>query len=380
MARDDGEVVRLAARDVTPGQQESRLAERSPRRTRSAATISDVAREAGVSTMTVSRVINDSSNVREKTRSKVEAAIAALNYSPSAAARSLAAAGEIRIGLLYSNPSAAYLSEFLVGGLSQASRSNVQFVVEQCDDGDGNGEVEAATRLVQQRIDGVVLPPPLCDSAAVHRVLNDANVPAVAVATGRPGPDMAAVSIDDHRAAYAMTQHLAALGHRRIGFIIGNPNQTASLRRLEGYREAMIDAGLAIDDALIEQGLFTYRSGLDATERMLELDDAPSAVFASNDDMAAAAVAIAHRRGLDVPSDLTVVGFDDTALATTIWPELTTIHQPIIEMSRAAVEMLVQAIRDRRQGAESSARHVVLDFTLVRRQSDAAPRRRPPSR
>jgi LacI family transcriptional regulator len=319
------------------------LAERAPRRTRSVATINDVARQAGVSPMTVSRVINANSNVREQTRIKVEAAIAALNYSPSAAARSLAAAGEIRIGLLYSNPSAAYLSEFLVGGLAQAARSNVQFVVEQSDDEDG--EVEAANRLVKQGIDGVVLPPPLCDSAVVHGILVDAGIPAVAVATGRPAADMSAVSIDDHRAAYEMTRHLATLGHRRIGFIIGNPNQTASTRRLEGYRDAMIDAGLAVDEELIQQGFFTYRSGLDATERLLELKDAPSAVFASNDDMAAAAVAIAHRRGLDVPSDLTVVGFDDTALATTIWPELTTIRQPISDMSRAAVEMLVQAIR-----------------------------------
>jgi LacI family transcriptional regulator len=102
----------------------------------------------------------------------------------------------------------------------------------------------------------------------------------------------------------------------------------------------------------------------------------PTAIFASNDDMAAAAVAIAHRRGLDVPRDLTVCGFDDTALATTIWPELTTIRQPIVEMSRTALELLLREIKDRKNGRNGAAQHLVLDFDLIRRQSDAPPRER----
>ena len=131
-----------------------------------------------------------------------------------------------------------------------------------------------------------------------------------------------------------------------------------------------------MDEALVTHGLFSYQSGLDAAEQLLALADPPTAIFSSNDDMAAATVAVAHRRGLDVPGDLTVCGFDDSALATTIWPELTTIHQPIADMSRAAVEMLVLAIR-RSKGNELAERHRLLDFTLIRRQSDAAPRRRP---
>jgi LacI family transcriptional regulator len=326
--------------------------------------------------MTVSRVINGEANVRDSTRESVNAAIAALDYTPNAAARSLAGAEEVRIGLLYSNPSAAYLSEFLVGGLEQASRSHVQLIVEKCDIGDQ--EVQAAQHLVRIGIDGVILPPPLCDSASVMKLLSDAGVPVVVVATGRPAEAVSAVSIDDYRAAFTMTAHLAALGHQRIAFIVGNPNQTASERRLAGYRDALAEAGLAANDALIGQGLFTYRSGLDAAEILLNLADPPSAIFASNDDMAAATVAVAHRRGLDVPGDLTVCGFDDTALATTIWPELTTIHQPIADMSRAALELLVQEIKARRARTAFKPRHTLLDFTFVRRQSDAAPRRRPP--
>lgn len=347
------------------------------RRQRKAPTISDVARHAGVSPMTVSRVINGEPNVRPATRDAVNAAISALSYAPSRAARSLAGAEEIRIGLLYSNPSAAYLSEFLVGGLDQASRANVQLVVEKCEP--GAQAAQAAAHLAGGRIDGMLLPPPLCDAPDVIEAVAEADLPAVGVATGSPAPTISAVSIDDYRAAFAMTEHLTALGHRRIGFVTGNPNQTASARRLAGYKDAIKAAGLEVLDELIAPGLFSYRSGLDAAESLLGLEDPPSAIFSSNDDMAAACVAVAHRRGLDVPSDLTVCGFDDTALATTIWPELTTIHQPITDMVRAAVELLVREIRARRNGTPDAPQHVTLDFTLVRRQSDAAPRRRPPA-
>ncbi|RJF90841.1 LacI family DNA-binding transcriptional regulator [Sphingomonas cavernae] len=347
------------------------------RRQRGASTIHDVARRAGVSPMTVSRVINGEKNVKPSTRELVETAIRELNYAPNPAARSLASADLIRIGLLYSNPSAAYLSEFLVGGLDQCSRNNVQLVVAKCEP--GTDEEVVAERLIASGIDGIILPPPLCDATAVIEILARAHTPAVAVATGKPADTVSAVSIDDRKAAMQMTQHLIALGHQRIGFIIGHPNQTASARRLDGYRTALAQAGIAETEELITQGFFTYRSGLDAAEQLLRLTDPPSAIFASNDDMAAASVAVAHRHGLDVPGDITVCGFDDTALATTIWPELTTIHQPITDMSRAAVDMLIEEIRRRRTKQKERHPHTLLDFTLVRRQSDAAPRRRPPT-
>jgi LacI family transcriptional regulator len=357
---------------------EHRLNQKTSRRQRSAPTISDVAATAGVSPMTVSRVINGEANVRAATRDLVNAAIQQLGYAPNRAARSLAGAEELRIGLLYSNPSAAYLSEFLVGGLDQASRGNLQLIVEQCDI-DGH-EVKAAEHLVRIGIDGVILPPPLCDSLAVIDVLQKAGIPMVAVASGRPHADISAVSIDDERAAFDMTCHLGRLGHRRIGFISGNPNQTASGRRLDGYKRGLESMGIAFDPALVAEGLFTYRSGLDAAERLLDLKEQPSAIFAANDDMAAAAVAVAHRHGLDVPSDITVCGFDDTALATTIWPELTTIHQPIRDMSQAAMDLLASEIRARRGPMRPAPKHMLLDYTFVRRQSDAAPRRRPSAR
>ncbi|MGO4379981.1 LacI family DNA-binding transcriptional regulator [Pseudoduganella sp. RAF19] len=336
--------------------------------------MSDVAKLAGVSPMTVSRVMNGDPNVRQSTRKKVDEAVAALNYVPNQAARRLAGVRAIRIGFLYSNPSAGYLTEFLVGLLNQASLNNVQLVVEKCE---GEQWKEKTQRLIDNGVDGIILPPPLCDVPGLINLIAKAGTPAVAVACGLPDKRVSAVSIDDYQAAYAMTNHLISLGHQRIGFVIGHPNQTASARRLAGFKAAIADRNVASSPDLIVQGLFTYRSGLDAAETLLSQEHRPSAIFASNDDMAAATVAIAHRMGLDVPGDLTVAGFDDTALATTIWPELTTVRQPIADMAETAVKFLVRQIRAEREGAPEGPEHLLMDFSLIRRQSDAAPRLRP---
>ncbi|MGV7206578.1 LacI family DNA-binding transcriptional regulator [Oxalobacteraceae bacterium A2-2] len=342
-----------------------------------APTMQDVARRAGVSPMTVSRVMNGDTNVREKTRQRVDAAVAELNYIPNQAARRLAGLRPIRVGFLYSNPSAGYLSEFLVGLLNEASPNNIQLVVEKC--AADQHDIEHAQRLIANGVDGIILPPPLCDSPKLVDLIAKSGLPVVAVACGQPDKRVSGVSIDDFQAAHAMASHLIALGHQRIGFITGNPNQSASARRLAGFQAAIAEKRLPADPELIAQGMFSYRSGLDAAEQLLALEQRPTAIFASNDDMAAAVVAIAHRLGLDVPGDLTVAGFDDTALATTIWPELTTVRQPVAIMAEAALEYLVQQIRARRNGAPEDPRHVVMDYTLVRRQSDAAPRMRPPA-
>jgi LacI family transcriptional regulator len=346
--------------------------QKSPRAQAGVPTIADVAAMAGFSPMTVSRVINGEKNVRESTREAIQDAIAKLNYSPNLAARTLAGAEQIRIGLLYSNPSSAYLSEFLVGSLEQARISHVQLVVEKCEP--DQHEHEVAQEMLASGVDGIILPPPLCDSDRIHAVIEKAGALAIAVASGRPPASLSAVSIGDFEAAAAMTRHIIAQGHQRIGFITGNANTSASAQRRSGYEAALKEAGITLDDALIAHGLFTYRSGLDAAASLLDLTKRPTAIFASNDDMAAAAVAVAHRRHLDVPGDLTVCGFDDTDFARSIWPELTTIHQPIADMSRAAVEMLVRKIRARRAGKDEPVEQAVLDFTMVRRDSDSPPR------
>ena len=322
--------------------------------------------------MTVSRVVNAEAHVRQSTRETVEAAIASLNYAPNRAARSLAGAWPLSIGLLYSNPSESYLSAFLVGSLDEASRNDVQFIIEKCEFGDH--ELEIARRMIESGVDGLVLSSPLCDSPDLLDLIAVEGVPAVQVGSGAPSPHHHAVSIDDHAAAYDMTRHIITLGHTRIGFIIGNPAQTVSGARLNGFRAALADAQITVVEDLIAQGLFSYRSGLVAAEYLLGVADPPTAIFASNDDMAAATISMAHKRGLDVPGDLTVCGFDDTALASAIWPELTTIRQPIADMARSAVKLLARRLRQQGTDDAATREHLLLDFIMTRRQSDAAPR------
>ncbi|GAB2509329.1 LacI family DNA-binding transcriptional regulator [Pseudoxanthomonas sangjuensis] len=344
---------------------------KSVRRKGQAVTIDAVASFANVSPMTVSRVVNGTGNVRESTRERVMRAVRELGYTPNLAASSLAAAQGTRIALIYTNPSGAYLRELLVGALRGATRTAAQLVIDAWDEYDAEAERNAARALVKS-VAGVILPPPLCESKVVVTELVRAGVPVVAIASGRFHDDISCVRIDDFRASKEITEHLIAFGHRRIGFIKGNPNQTASALRFDGYRAALEQAGIEFDRALVAQGYFTYRSGLDAAEKLLERRQAPTAIFASNDDMAAAVVSVAHRRGLDVPRDLSVVGYDDTSAATTVWPELTTIHQPIASMADSAIDVLLRGIRRKEGEARKMIDHVVA-HQLVKRDSVAPP-------
>jgi LacI family transcriptional regulator len=251
----------------------------------------------------------------------------------------------------------------------------VQLVLEKCDPTPGASR--RAARLLAGAVVGVVLPPPLCESCVVRRELSAAHLPVVTVASGRPAAGTMCVRIDDYSAALEMTRYLIGLGHERLAFIKGHPNQSASEERWLGFTAALEEASRARRGGRppprMEQGFFSFRSGLDAARKLLEADPAPTAVFASNDDMAAAVIAEAHRRGLDVPRDLTVVGFDDTLIASTIWPELTTIQQPIARMAAEAVDMLVTAVRNSRRGGERL--HRLMPHALISRQSAAAPKR-----
>jgi LacI family transcriptional regulator len=346
---------------------------RPSRRSRGTVTVQDVARAAGVSAMTVSRVVNGGANVRETTRIAVLEAIDKLNYSPNSAARSLAAGEATQIGLLYSNPSAAYLSQFLIGALAAARRAGCHLVLEACEGERPDEQAEATRSFASTSVEGVILPPPLSEAAPVRAELEAAGIPWVSVAMGLPPERSLNVRIDDFEAASAMTRHLLDLGHRNIGFIRGNPNQTSSAERYRGFVAALEQAGIEVASVPVEQGYFTFRSGIVATERLLDRANPPTAIFASNDDMAAAAVGVAHRRGLHVPQDLSVVGFDDTSLATTIWPELTTIRQPIAAMAEEALTQLLARLRTERSLDDAVLQERILDHQLIVRESSGPP-------
>jgi LacI family transcriptional regulator, galactose operon repressor len=343
------------------------------RRGRGAITIEDVARAAGVSAMTVSRVINKGRNVRESTRAAVLEAVEKLNYSPNTAARSLAAGEAAHIGLLYANPSAAYLAQFLIGALHAARSAGVHLVIESCESEDADEQAEVTRRFATSDVEGVVLPPPLSESQPILAELEAMQIPVVTVAMGVPQKDSLNVRIDDHAAAMEITRYLLELGHRKFGFIRGHPNHVASHDRFRGFCDAIVEAGLDPDDVAVEQGYFSYRSGMIAGDRILSSDEPPTAIFASNDDMAAATVSVAHRRGLNVPEDLSIVGFDDTALATSVWPELTTVKQPISAMAEAALELLIADLRRRRAGGPRKSAERVLSHALIIRESSGPP-------
>jgi LacI family transcriptional regulator len=333
-------------------------------------TIRDVAAAAGVSPMTVSRVLNRQENVTDETRSLVQATIERLNYSPSHVARSLAGHAHYRIGLLYSNPSAAFLSEFLLGALSECRKTGHQLLVEQCG-GSLPSEKAALDRLLSSGVDGLVLPPPLCETRSILARIGRGGVPMVAVASGQASSQCASVRIDNYKAARKMALHLLELGHTRIGFIKGHPNQSVSDQRLQGFLDALDEAGVSHPPELVEQGYFDYRSGMEAAEKLLSRSPRPTAIFAANDDMAAAVVAAATRLRLRVPEDLSVAGFDDTPISSTICPGLTTIRQPVAAMGRAAIELLLSEVRRLRDHEERPPMAETLGHSLIRRESTA---------
>ena len=345
--------------------------QKAVRRKASAVTIDDVAAHAGVSPMTVSRVINGHAGVREGNRDRVMRSVQELDYRPNPAASALAAAQHTCIALIYTNPSSSYLRELLVGALRGSTRSAAQLVIASWDELDGQARRQAARQL-SITVSGVILPPPLCETKDIVDVFVDAGIPVVSIASSHFSDQVSCVRIDDCQASRDVMSHLLAHGHTRIGYIKGDPNQTASAHRWQGYRDALADAGIDYDPSLVQPGYFTYRSGLDAAERLLALDQRPSAIFASNDDMASAVVSVAHRRGLEVPGDLSVVGFDDTSAATMVWPELTTLHQPVADMADSAVDILLREIRYT-ANAGRVAVNQVLAHRLVTRASVSVP-------
>ncbi|MGW8202313.1 LacI family DNA-binding transcriptional regulator [Sphingomonas bisphenolicum] len=341
---------------------------RSGRRASQAITIQTVAERAGVSAMTVSNVLNNSPRVRDSTREVVMAAVRELNYIPNMAARSLASASATRIGLLYRNIENAFLSSILVGALDATSRLGAQLLLRPLESGDPKEIAQQMQGLVENGAHAILIVPPYCEVANRHGLTCDFPVPVVAMSPGGDLPGDHCVRIDDFGAARDMTAYLIGLGHRAIGFIRGGAGHLIHRTRCEGYQAALRDARLPIRPDLIVSGDMSFESGLVAGAMLLDMPDRPTAIFASNDDMAAAIVSLAHRRGLDVPRDLSVAGFDDTPIAVKIWPSLTTVKHPGKQISAQAATLAVALAR----GGDAAVRvNDYLAHELVVRESVA---------
>ena len=327
-------------------------------------TITDVAELAGVSIKTVSRVLNSEPNVREHTREKVLGAVKVLNYKPNYAARALAGSRSYLIGLYYDNPSPGYLGEVQYGAVRACREAGRHLLVEHIDGDQDAWRAQIEGLLSQVKVDGVILSPPVCDRSQVLDVLEEHQIPFIRIAPASDFNRGPYVYMDDHRAAQVMTAHLLSLGHRRIGFVKGHVDHSATRVRFMGFKKAMADAGLEVDPAYVQWGNFTFRSGVGAGERLLNRAEPPTAIFASNDEMAIGVMAVANRMGLRVPHQLSVAGFDDAPIAQSVWPQLTTIRQPIAEMAEAAAAMLIH-----RRPSQTTADARLLDFELVLRGS-----------
>lgn len=338
------------------------------RRSSSAVTISDVAARAGVSAMTVSNVLGGRKKVLDATREAVHKAIEELGYTPNAAARALASASQLRIGLIYRNPQSAFLSAVLVGALNASAKLGAQLLIRSCEAETAEATATTLQGLMRSGANALLLPPPFCEIIDRSPELRTTGVPMMALSSGRELTHMPGVRVDDFEAARAMTLRLIELGHRRIALIEGPAQHYASATRLAGYRSALARAGIGEDPALIAKGDFTYDSGLVAAQRLLDLPQRPTAIFAFNDDIAAAVVSEAHRRGIVIPDELSIAGFDDTPIAIKIWPPLTTVRQPIVEISELATQRLVAAMRETHdEGGAVATVHI--PFSIIERES-----------
>lgn len=325
--------------------------------------IEDVAAAAGVSIKTISRVLNREPNVREATRKRVEDICARLEYQPNRFARGLAGQRSYVVALVYNNPSLNYLMEIQGGVLEACHAQHYNLVLAPI--GDGKARIAADMRGLFEHSgpDGVILIPPLTDNATVLAHLRDNAVPFACVAP-RNTRDRIGVRMDDRAAVRELMAHLIGLGHRRIGHIMGASAHGACHWRHAGYRDALEQAGIDYDPALVVPGEFVFESGIRGGNHLLDLAQPPTAIFAANDDTAAGVIRVARERGVAVPRELSVFGFDDTSIARHIFPALSTVHQPTADMGRIATLELLQDIR-----GDEPGRMVDVTHSLVLRES-----------
>jgi LacI family transcriptional regulator len=302
--------------------------------------IKDVAARAGVSPKTVSRVINGERHVRADKRERVLQIVRELDYKPNAFARSLSSSRSYLLGLLIDDPASGYAADVQLGALMRCREKNYHLIVERVERTSPEWASDLSRSLRVMNLDGVILTPPLCDDLQLATLLEDAAIPFVRIAPSAAEEISGLIRMDDCSAAADITRHLVDLGHRRIGFIKGDPTHGATAARLQGFLNEMERSNLMAATDLIREGDFSSRSGFAEAEALLSLSEPPTAIFASNDDMALGALMAAVRRGLSVPSTLAIAGFDDAPTSRVTWPQLTTVHQPKAAMAAEAVDIL----------------------------------------
>jgi len=328
-----------------------------------AATIKEVAREAGVSVATVSRVFNEKGPVRDDTRQRIQEVATRLGYSPNAAARSLSTRKTGTIGVLLPDLYGEFFSE-VIRGLDLAARRSGYHILVSSSHSD-RSEVEAVLRALRGRVDGLIVMSPEADARALQANL-PGTLPIVLLNTRVEGSAFDSINLDNYGGASAMIRHLAGLGHRRIAYLKGPAGNNDALERLAGYRDAL--RSLSAEPVELE-GDFSELSGDRAGREILGMSPRPTAVFAANDAMAIGLLHAFQKAGVRVPEDITVVGFDDIPIARFLTPPLTTVGVAIADLGARAIQRLLEVMES---GEAQESQHAVLPTTLVVRGSCGA--------
>ena len=332
-------------------------------------TINDVARIAGVSKKTVSRVINRSPLLNDDTRKRVEDVIGDLGYIPNPQARALALRRNFLIGLVHDNPNAQMVMNVQQGILEALHGTEFELVVRPVDRGSATMLVDLRHFLERQRLFGLVLLPPISENDTIAALCAEIGCRYVRMGSAPLDDDDHMVASNDLEAVRGATEYLIAQGHRRIGLIAGPHGFRSARERRLGFEEALAKAGIALPRSMIADGNYTFESGLTAAERLLDLMPRPTAIFSCNDEMAAGVMHAARQRGLDIPKDLSIVGFDDTPVAAHVWPPLTTVRWPIASMARSAALKLTAGL----DGEDIVEEPSLFLSTLIRRASVSPP-------
>lgn len=335
-------------------------------------TIDDVAKVAGVARVTVSRVLNNGTNVRPETRERVQRAVKELGYSVNQQARALASGASSQIMLIHAHspelePNSYYNAGLELGALRGCSSRGFDLVTRAVDPDEENRFRQLASIVERERPAGLILSPPLSDDIEFIETARRAGVQVVAVSAGEEMRSaVLSVGIDERAAGRALGQHLIALGHRHIGFIKGPAEHRAAALRYDGFLEALCQSGVE-KASWTANGDFTFKSGVEAADELLRNGPQVTALACANDDMAAGVMLALHRAGLDIPGEMSVTGFDDTPMSEIVWPPLTTIRLPIKDFTERAVHLLTG-------NASSDGAHAeVLPFELIVRDSTAPP-------
>jgi len=331
-------------------------------------TINDVARIAGVSKKTVSRVINRSPLLSDDTRKHVEGVISGLGYVPNPQARALALRRNFLIGLIHDNPNAQMVMNVQQGILESLHGTEFELVVRPIDRGSATMLEDVRNFLERQRLYGVVLLPPISENNQLAELCADIGCRYVRMGSAELDDAEHMVASNDREAVTAAVDYLIEQGHKRIGLVLGPHGFRSARERREGFEQALKTAKITLPRSMIADGNYTFESGVMAADRLLDLMPRPTAIFACNDEMAAGVLHAARQRGIEVPRDLSIIGFDDTPIAAHIWPPLTTVRWPIISMARSAALKLID------EGGEPVEEPSMFRSTLIRRGSVAPPR------